>query len=263
MNDTYQRPSGRAANQLRNVTITRQFTKHAEGSVLVSFGDTRVLCTASVDERVPPWLRNENRGWVTAEYGMLPRSTHERMGREAARGKQSGRTQEIQRLIGRSLRAVVDLEALGQRQITLDCDVIQADGGTRTAAITGAYVALVDAVNGLLARRQLKRDPIHGHVAAVSVGICGGTPVLDLDYAEDSTAETDMNVVMNDAGGFSYGLVIPAGTAAGEATITAMPFNIDWCDDTGRNNRVPGAGAAVTLERVSCVIPARPLTITR
>ncbi|MEC9408048.1 MAG: ribonuclease PH [Pseudomonadota bacterium] len=210
---TYQRPSGRAADQLREITLTRHFTKHAEGSVLVSFGDTRVLCTASVDERVPPWLRNENRGWVTAEYGMLPRSTHDRMGREAARGKQSGRTQEIQRLIGRSLRAVVDLEALGQRQITLDCDVLQADGGTRTAAITGAYVALVDAINGLMARKVLKRDPIHGHVAAVSVGICGGTPVLDLDYAEDSTAETDMNVVMNDAGGF----IEVQGTAEGHA----------------------------------------------
>lgn len=207
------RPSGRNPDALRPVSFERGFTRHAEGSVLVSFGDTRVLCTASVEERVPPWKKAAGGGWVTAEYGMLPRSTHDRMGREAARGKQSGRTQEIQRLIGRSLRAVVDLEALGQRQITLDCDVLQADGGTRTAAITGAYVALVDAVNGLLARKQLKRDPIHGHVAAISVGICGGTPVLDLDYAEDSTAETDMNVVMNDAGGF----IEVQGTAEGHA----------------------------------------------
>ena len=181
--------------------------------MLVSFGDTRVLCTASVEERVPPWLRNSDQGWVTAEYGMLPRSTGDRMGREAARGKQSGRTQEIQRLIGRSLRAVVDLKALGNRQITLDCDVIQADGGTRTASITGAYVALVDAIEGLKAAGKLKAEPIHGQVAAVSVGIYDGHPVLDLDYAEDSTAETAMNVVMNEAGAF----IEVQGTAEGHA----------------------------------------------
>ena len=208
-----QRPSGRAANQLRAVSIERQYTKHAEGSVLVSFGDTKVLCTASVEARVPPWLRNKGRGWVTAEYGMLPRSTGERMGREAARGKQSGRTQEIQRLIGRSLRAVVDLTTLGECQITVDCDVIQADGGTRTASITGAYVALVDAIDGLKAAGKLKNDPIHGQVAAISVGVYNGHPVLDLDYAEDSTAETDMNVVMNEAGGF----IEVQGTAEGHA----------------------------------------------
>lgn len=210
---TFQRPSGRAADELRTISIERGFTKHAEGAVLVGFGDTRVLCTASVEERVPPWLRNSDQGWVTAEYGMLPRSTGDRMGREAARGKQSGRTQEIQRLIGRSLRAVVDLKALGSRQITLDCDVIQADGGTRTASITGAYVALVDAIDGLKAAGKLKADPIHGQVAAVSVGIYNGHPVLDLDYAEDSTAETDMNVVMNEAGGF----IEVQGTAEGHA----------------------------------------------
>jgi len=181
--------------------------------VLISCGDTRVLCNASVEERVPPWLRGKNRGWVTAEYGMLPRATGSRNMREATRGKQGGRTLEIQRLIGRSLRAVVDLEALGERTITLDCDVLQADGGTRTASITGAWVALVDAVNRLKRARKLKKDPLHGQVAAVSVGIVGSDPVLDLDYAEDSTAETDLNVVMNDGGGF----IEVQGTAEGHA----------------------------------------------
>ncbi|HEX7128700.1 MAG TPA: ribonuclease PH [Rhodanobacteraceae bacterium] len=210
---TSTRPSGRAPDQLRAVTIQRHFTRHAEGSVLVSFGDTRVLCTASVEERVPPWLRGKGQGWVTAEYGMLPRATTERTQREAARGGQGGRTMEIQRLIGRSLRACVDRAALGERVITLDCDVLQADGGTRTAAITGAYVALVDAVNVLLAKKLVTRDPLFGAVAAVSVGIYRGVPVLDLDYAEDSDCDTDMNVVMNDGGGF----IEVQGTAEGHA----------------------------------------------
>ncbi|HHQ41624.1 MAG TPA: ribonuclease PH, partial [Chromatiales bacterium] len=196
------RPSGRAPNELRPIRITRGYTKHAEGSVLVEFGDTRVLCNASVLEQVPGFLRGSGQGWVTAEYGMLPRATTERMAREAARGRQGGRTMEIQRLIGRALRAVVDLEALGERTIHLDCDVIQADGGTRTASITGAYVALVDAARHLLREGAITQDPIHGQVASVSVGIYKGTPVLDLDYAEDSEAETDMNVVMNEAGAF-------------------------------------------------------------
>ena len=207
------RPSGRTADQLRDVKITRNYTMHAEGSVMVEFGNTKVLCTASIDERVPGFLRGKGSGWVTAEYGMLPRSTNSRMGREAARGKQSGRTQEIQRLIGRSLRASINLEALGERQITLDCDVIQADGGTRTASITGAYVALTDAINGLLAKGLIKKNPLLGMVASVSVGIYEGTPVLDLDYPEDSNAETDMNVVMNDAGHF----IEVQGTAEGHA----------------------------------------------
>jgi ribonuclease PH len=207
------RPSGRASDQLRSVSLERHYTRHAEGSVLVSFGDTRVLCTASVEDRVPPWLRGKGEGWVTAEYGMLPRATHTRMQREAARGGQGGRTMEIQRLIGRSLRACVNRAALGERVITLDCDVIQADGGTRTAAITGAYVALVDAVNALMQRENLKRNPIIGAVAAVSVGIYKGVPVLDLDYAEDSDCDTDMNVVMNDGGGF----IEVQGTAEGHA----------------------------------------------
>jgi ribonuclease PH len=198
---------------MREVRFEPGYTRHAEGSVLVEFGLTRLLCTASVENRVPPWLRGNGSGWVTAEYGMLPRSTNTRIAREAARGRQSGRTQEIQRLIGRSLRAVVDLEALGERTVTLDCDVIQADGGTRTAAISGAYVALALAIRRLETERKLKRNPLHGQVAAVSVGICGGTPVLDLDYAEDSDAETDMNVVMNDAGHF----VEVQGTAEGHA----------------------------------------------
>ena len=193
--------------------ITRRFTRHAEGSVLVEFGDTRVLCTASVEEGVPAFLRNTGRGWVTAEYGMLPRSTHTRSKREAASGKQGGRTLEIQRLIGRALRAVVDLKALGERTITIDCDVLQADGGTRTASITGGYVALVDAVDALVRKGALRESPIHGQVAAVSVGIWAGMPVLDLDYAEDSDAETDMNVVMNNGGGF----IEVQGTAEGHA----------------------------------------------
>jgi ribonuclease PH len=207
------RPSGRAPDELRSVRITRRFTRHAEGSVLVEFGDTRVLCTASVEDGVPSFLRNTGRGWVTAEYGMLPRSTHTRSKREAASGKQGGRTLEIQRLIGRALRAVVDLKALGERTITIDCDVLQADGGTRTASITGGYVALVDAVDSLVRKGALRESPIHGAVAAVSVGIWAGVPVLDLDYAEDSDAETDMNVVMNNGGGF----IEVQGTAEGHA----------------------------------------------
>lgn len=208
---TFSRPSGRAADQLRAVRIERGFTKHAEGSVLVCFGDTQVLCTASLEERGPAWKKEG--GWVTAEYGMLPRATHTRGRREAAQGKQSGRTQEIQRLIGRSLRACVNLDALGSQTITLDCDVLQADGGTRTAAITGAYVALVDAVAAARQRGKIKRDPIVGQIAAISVGVYRGTPVLDLDYAEDSDCECDMNVVMNDAGHF----IEVQGTAEGHA----------------------------------------------
>jgi len=207
------RPSARAPDQLREVRIERHYTAHAEGSVLVSFGRTRVLCTASVDERVPAFLRGKGEGWVSAEYGMLPRATNTRTGREAAQGKQGGRTLEIQRLIGRSLRACVDRAALGERTITLDCDVIQADGGTRTAAITGAYVALVDAAGWLLDKGKLKQNPLHGAVAAVSVGVWRGVPVLDLDYAEDSECDTDMNVVMNDGGGF----IELQGTAEGHA----------------------------------------------
>ena len=207
------RPSQRLPDQLRPVRLTRGFTCHAEGSVLVEFGATRVLCTASVEEAVPGFLRGKGQGWVTAEYGMLPRATHTRSAREAAKGKQSGRTQEIQRLIGRSLRAVVDLAALGERQIVVDCDVLQADGGTRTAAITGAYVALHDATTWLLARREITRSPIFGAVAAVSVGVYRGVPVLDLDYAEDSDCDTDMNVVMNDGGGY----IELQGTAEGHA----------------------------------------------
>ncbi|MCW8907101.1 MAG: ribonuclease PH [Sedimenticola sp.] len=207
------RPSSRQADQMREIEIIREFTKHAEGSVLIAFGDTRVICTASVEERVPPFLKGRGQGWVTAEYGMLPRSTDSRMAREASRGKQGGRTLEIQRLIGRSLRAVIDLQALGERTITLDCDVIQADGGTRTASISGAYVALCDALAKLRKAGTLKRDPVYGQLASVSVGIYRGTPVLDLDYAEDSQAETDMNVVMNDAGAF----IEVQGTAEGHA----------------------------------------------
>jgi len=207
------RPSGRRPDELRVLDIQRNFTRHAEGSVLISAGDTRVLCTASVEKRVPPWLRGKGSGWVTAEYGMLPRATNERNMREATRGKQGGRTLEIQRLIGRSLRSVIDLDALGERTITLDCDVLQADGGTRTASITGAYVALVDAVETLLGRGKIRKNPLHGQVAAVSVGIYGSEPVLDLDYPEDSAAETDLNVVMNDGGGF----IEVQGTAEGHA----------------------------------------------
>jgi len=210
---TVKRPSGRVADQLRTVTIERGYTRHAEGSVLVAFGDTRVLCTASIEDKAPPFLRGKGEGWITAEYGMLPRATGERNAREAARGKQGGRTLEIQRLIGRALRACVDRSALGERTITLDCDVLQADGGTRTAAITGAYVALVDAIGWLKARDKIKRDPLHGAVAAVSVGVYQGVPVLDLDYAEDSACDTDMNVVMNDGGGF----IELQGTAEGHA----------------------------------------------
>ena len=213
-----QRPSGRAPDQLRPISIQRGFTKHAEGSVLISFGDTRVLCTASVEEKVPGFLRGKGEGWLTAEYGMLPRSTHDRMQREAARGGQGGRTMEIQRLIGRSLRACVDRAALGERTITLDCDVLQADGGTRTAAITGAYVALVDAINGLKKRGAIKRDPVVGAIAAISVGIYNGVPVLDLDYAEDSQCDTDMNVVMDGNGGF----IELQGTAEGAAFTRAQ-----------------------------------------
>ena len=206
------RPSLRHPNELRAVNIVRGYTRHAEGSVLVEFGDTKVLCTASVEEKVPPFLKGTGKGWVTAEYGMLPRSTHTRVDREAARGKQSGRTQEIQRLIGRSLRSIINLEKLGERQILIDCDVIQADGGTRTASITGAYVALADAVNGLVKNQLLFESPLLDHVAAVSVGIYQGVPVLDLDYIEDSDCDTDMNVVMTGRGGF----VELQGTAEGK-----------------------------------------------
>ena len=206
------RPSQRANDQLRNIEIIRHYTKHAEGSVLVKFGDTHVLCTASIEEKVPGFLKGKNQGWVTAEYGMLPRSTGSRMDREAAKGKQSGRTQEIQRLIGRSLRAIIDLEKLGERSIHLDCDVIQADGGTRTASITGAYVALHDAVAVLLKNGKISQSPLKQGVAAISVGVYKGTPVLDLDYIEDSDCDTDMNVVMTTDGGF----VEIQGTAEGE-----------------------------------------------
>jgi ribonuclease PH len=205
------RPSGRRADELRAVRIQRRYTKHAEGSVLVQFGDTHVLCTASVEERVPPFLKDSGRGWVTAEYGMLPRSTNTRTDREAARGKQSGRTQEIQRLIGRSLRSVIDLRALGQRTVHLDCDVLQADGGTRTAAITGSFVALHDAFSFLKEKNLLPGWPVRDFVAAISVGVHQGAPVLDLDYAEDSASDCDMNVVMTGAGGF----VEVQGTAEG------------------------------------------------
>jgi len=207
------RPSGRNPDQLRIIRFTCNFTKHAEGSVLVEFGDTRVLCTASVETRVPRFLKGKGQGWITAEYGMLPRSTHERMAREAGRGKQGGRTLEIQRLIGRSLRAAADLKALGENSITIDCDVIQADGGTRTASITGGFVALSIAIQHLLDKNKIKKNPLHGQIASVSVGIYDGVPVLDLDYAEDSNAETDMNVVMNDAGAF----IEIQGTAEGHA----------------------------------------------
>ncbi|MDH3342287.1 MAG: ribonuclease PH [Gammaproteobacteria bacterium] len=196
------RPSNRAPDEMRKINITRNYTKHAEGSVLIEFGDTKVICTASVENRVPGFLRGQGQGWVTAEYGMLPRSTGSRMRREASNGKQGGRTMEIQRLIGRSLRAAIDLEALGENTISLDCDVIQADGGTRTASITGAWVALHDAVQHLMAKGLVKKNPLHHQIGSVSVGIFNGTPVLDLDYAEDSNAETDMNVVMNNGGGF-------------------------------------------------------------
>ena len=209
---TNNRPSQRAHNQLRNVEIIRHYTKHAEGSVLVKFGDTHVLCTASVEDRVPSFLKGKGQGWVTAEYGMLPRSTGSRMDREAAKGKQSGRTQEIQRLIGRSLRAIIDLEKLGERSIQIDCDVIQADGGTRTASITGAYVALHDAISTLLVSGKITESPLIQAIAAISVGVYKGQPVLDLDYIEDSDCDTDMNVVMTADGGF----VEVQGTAEGD-----------------------------------------------
>lgn len=207
------RPSGRDADQMRVVRFTPDYTRYAEGSVLAEFGDTRVLCTASVENRVPPWMRGKGSGWVTAEYGMLPRATNTRSAREATRGKQGGRTLEIQRLIGRSLRAIIDLDALGERTVTLDCDVLQADGGTRTASISGAYVALVLAMKRLPGSKGMPKNPLHGQVAAVSVGIYRGKPVLDLDYPEDSEAETDMNVVMNAAGNF----IEVQGTAEGHA----------------------------------------------
>ena len=203
MTETFtSRPSGRSTDQLRELRITRRYTRHAEGSVLIECGDTKVICTASIDEKVPPFLKGKGQGWLTAEYGMLPRSTNSRMDREAARGKQSGRTQEIQRLIGRSLRAIIDLSKIGERTIQIDCDVIQADGGTRTASITGAYVAVADAVAYVMKKKQLTVSPLLDHVAAVSVGIYKGMPVLDLDYLEDSDCDTDMNVVMTGNGGF-------------------------------------------------------------
>lgn len=207
------RPSNRNPDEMRHVKLTRNYTMHAEGSVLVEFGNTKVLCTASVETKVPGWMRGKGAGWVTAEYGMLPRSTGVRTGREASRGKQGGRTMEIQRLIGRSLRAAIDLEALGEHTITVDCDVIQADGGTRTASITGGYVALADAIQHLLEKKKITKNPLFGKVASVSVGIYKGEPVLDLDYPEDSNAETDMNVVMNDADAF----IEVQGTAEGHA----------------------------------------------
>ena len=207
------RPSERAADALRPVTLETGVNRYAEGSVLIRAGNTHVLCTASVEESVPAWLKGKGQGWVTAEYSMLPRSTHTRSAREAARGKQTGRTQEIQRLIGRSLRAVTDLKALGERTVTIDCDVLQADGGTRTASITGGYIALAEACESLVRKRAISANPLHGQVAAISVGICDGVPVLDLDYAEDSQAETDMNVVMNNGGAF----IEIQGTAEGHA----------------------------------------------
>src|ERR1700758_1216367 len=238
------RPSNRAADELRPVSFTRQFTRHAEGSVLVKFGDTHVLCTASVEETVPSFLRGKGQGWVTAEYGMLPRATHTRSPREAARGKQNGRTQEIQRLIGRSLRAVADLKALGERTITIDCDVLQADGGTRTASITGGFVALAEACEQLVRRRLITASPLHGQVAAVSVGIVGGVPVLDLDYAEDSQAETDMNVVMNNGGAF----IEIQGTAEGHA------FRRHELDAL-LNLAASGIGGLLTLQAEALSVP--------
>jgi ribonuclease PH len=222
MNTPPVRSGDRAAAALREVKITRGFTRHAEGSVLVEFGETRVLCTASVEDSVPPFLKGKKQGWVTAEYGMLPRSTHTRTSREAAKGKQTGRTQEIQRLIGRSLRAVVDLEALGERQVTLDCDVLQADGGTRTASITGACIALHDALSGLVAAGRIPANPMRELVAAISVGMVGGTPLLDLDYQEDSGCDTDMNVVMTASGGIVELQGTAEGTPFARAELDAM-----------------------------------------
>jgi ribonuclease PH len=216
------RPSGRAPHEIREVKFTRRYTMHAEGSVLVEFGNTKVLCTASVEDRVPGFLKGSGQGWITAEYGMLPRSTGSRMGREAARGKQGGRTMEIQRLIGRSLRAAVDLKKLGEHTITVDCDVIQADGGTRTASITGGFVALADAIQHLLDNKMISEDPIASHVASISVGVYQGTPVSDLDYPEDSNCETDMNIVMNDQGGFIEIQGTAEGAAFSESELQAM-----------------------------------------
>ncbi len=246
---SFQRSGGRAADQLRPVRITRGFTLHAEGSVLIEFGQTRVLCTASVEDRVPPHKRGSGEGWVTAEYGMLPRATHTRGDREAARGKQSGRTQEIQRLIGRSLRAVFDLKALGERTLTLDCDVLQADGGTRTAAITGAFVAAQDAVGRLIAAGKLTASPIIGPVAAISVGIVGGTPLLDLEYVEDSACDTDMNVVMTGAGHF----VEVQGTAEGAAFTRAEMDRLLQLAEKGIGELVQLQAAALQAPR-----PATP-----
>jgi len=246
---TFQRSRNRAHDALRPVSIARGFTRHAEGSVLVSFGDTRVLCTASVDEKVPPHKRGSGEGWVTAEYGMLPRSTHTRSDREAARGKQSGRTQEIQRLIGRSLRSVFDLALLGERTIALDCDVLQADGGTRTAAITGAFVAAHDAVSWLLAQARIERSPIHDFVAAVSVGIVQGTPLLDLEYVEDAACDTDMNVVMTGAGGF----VEVQGTAEG-ATFSRVEM------DALLALAGKGIGELVAMQRAALAAPVARAT---
>ena len=223
------RPSHRQASQLSKVTLARRFTRHAEGSVLIEMGDTRVLCTASIEDSVPAFLRGGGQGWVTAEYGMLPRSTHTRSGREAAKGKQSGRTQEIQRLIGRALRAVTDLKLLGERQITLDCDVLQADGGTRCAAITGAWLALNDACEHLLSTGKVSSNPLRDHVAAVSVGIYKGVAVLDLDYAEDANCDTDMNVVMTGSGG----IVEVQGTAEGEPFTRAQMIELLDLADAG------------------------------
>ena len=238
------RPSGRSAHELRQLTITRHYTHHAEGSVLVEFGHTKVLCTASVEEKVPGFLKGKGQGWVTAEYGMQPRSTHTRSDREAARGKQSGRTQEIQRLIGRSLRAVTDLAALGERQITLDCDVLQADGGTRCASITGAYVALHDAVGKLVAEGKLAASPLHDFVAAVSVGLVNGEPALDLDYEEDSSCDTDMNVVMTGSGG----MVEVQGTAEGAPFSRAQLDLLLELAGIGINQIIAAQNAALSAE---------------
>jgi ribonuclease PH len=235
------RPSGRQPNEMRQVRITRGYTRHAEGSVLVEFGDTKVICTASVLERQPPHLKGTPRGWVTAEYGMLPRATNTRSDREAARGKQSGRTQEIQRLIGRSLRAVIDLTALGERTIHLDCDVIQADGGTRTASITGAFVALQDAVALLMSKRLIASTPVRDAIAAVSVGVYEGAPVLDLDYLEDSTCGTDMNVVMTGSGG----IVEVQGTAEGEPFTREQMDSMMGLADKGIRELVAAQKAAL------------------
>ena len=234
------RPSNRAPAQLRSVKITRHYTRHAEGSVLIECGDTRILCTASVEEKVPPFLRGKGQGWLTAEYGMLPRSTNERMQREAAKGRQSGRTMEIQRLIGRSLRSIVDLAKLGERTIQIDCDVIQADGGTLTASITGAFVALHDAVETLLQQQLIQATPIRSHVAAVSVGIYEGVPVLDLDYLEDSRCDTDMNVVMTG----DFGLVEMQGTAEG------APFRRDELDEM-LNLAHAGIGELIQIQKTA------------